>query len=78
MDAAERGIVGDVVASDIFVGQQAQEVLLEAGVRAVTSTPLMSARAAESFASIFIFYAAGPYAATQQSNLHANRGGVDV
>jgi hypothetical protein len=56
MDAAERVIVDDVVTSDIFVGQQVQEVLLEAGVRAVTSTPLMSARAAESFASIFLFF----------------------
>jgi GAF domain-containing protein len=42
MDAAERVIVDDVMTSEIFVGQPSQRVLLEAGVRAVTSTPLMS------------------------------------
>jgi two-component sensor histidine kinase len=42
MAAAERVIVDDVMTSEIFVGQPAQRVLLEAGVRAVTSTPLMS------------------------------------
>ncbi len=35
-------IVEDVLHSDIFAGQQSQAVLLDAGVRAVVSTPLMS------------------------------------
>jgi hypothetical protein len=40
MATAERVIVDDVMTSEIFVGQPSQRVLLEAGVRAVTSTPL--------------------------------------
>jgi PAS domain S-box-containing protein len=42
MDTAERVIVDDVMTSGIFVGQPSQRALLEAGVRAVASTPLMS------------------------------------
>jgi PAS domain S-box-containing protein len=42
MKSAERVIVEDVARSDIFVGQRSLDVLLEAGVRAVQSTPLVS------------------------------------
>ncbi len=35
-------IVEDILQSDIFAGQQSQAVLIEAGVRAIVSTPLMS------------------------------------
>jgi len=40
--SGERVIVEDVTLSDIFIGQPAQKVLLDAGVRAVISTPLTS------------------------------------
>ncbi|MBV8336131.1 MAG: response regulator, partial [Alphaproteobacteria bacterium] len=42
MQSAERVIVEDVTRSEIFAGQPALDVLLEAGVRAVQSTPLIS------------------------------------
>lgn len=42
MKTAERIIVDDVMTSSIFVGQPSQRILLEAGVRSVTSTPLIS------------------------------------
>jgi len=41
MRAGERVIVEDVTSSDIFAGQPAKDVLIEAGVRAVISTPLV-------------------------------------
>jgi hypothetical protein len=44
MRTAEQIIVDDVLTSKIFVGQPAQKVLLEAAVRAVVSTPLMSSK----------------------------------
>jgi two-component sensor histidine kinase len=37
-------VVEDVLTSDIFVGQPAQSVLLEAGVRSVVSTPLINSK----------------------------------
>jgi two-component sensor histidine kinase len=42
MRSGERVIVEDVTVSDIFLGQPSQTVLLDAGVRAVISTPLSS------------------------------------
>ena len=42
METKGQVIVEDVLHSEIFVGQQSQEVLIGAGVRAVISTPLMS------------------------------------
>ena len=42
MRSAERVIVEDVLESEIFAGQPSKEVLLDAGVRAVTSTPLLA------------------------------------
>jgi PAS domain S-box-containing protein len=42
MRSGERVIVEDVRESEIFAGQPSKEVLLDAGVRAVTSTPLMA------------------------------------
>jgi two-component sensor histidine kinase len=42
MQSATRVIVEDVVSSEIFAGQPSQKVLLDAGVRAVISMPLMS------------------------------------
>jgi two-component sensor histidine kinase/integral membrane sensor domain MASE1 len=42
MRSGERVIVEDVTLSEIFLGQPSQKVLLEAGVRAVISTPLTS------------------------------------
>jgi two-component sensor histidine kinase len=44
MHTAKQIIVDDVLTSKIFVGQPAQKVLLDAGVRAVVSTPLMSSK----------------------------------
>jgi len=44
MGAVKQIIVDDVLTSEIFVGQPAQKVLLDAGVRAVLSTPLMSSK----------------------------------
>ncbi len=41
-DAAERVIVEDVTQSEIFAGQPSLKVLLEANVRALQSTPLVS------------------------------------
>jgi PAS domain S-box-containing protein len=41
MRSGERVVVEDVAASRIFVGQTSKDVLLDAGVRAVISTPLM-------------------------------------
>jgi PAS domain S-box-containing protein len=42
MQANNQVIIEDVLNSEIFVGQQSQAVLIDAGVRAVVSTPLMS------------------------------------
>jgi hypothetical protein len=42
LKAAQRVIVGDVTTSPIFAGTAALEVLLDAGVRACQSTPLLS------------------------------------
>jgi PAS domain S-box-containing protein len=42
MQSAERVIVEDVTESEIFVGDPALDVMLEAGARAVQSTPLIS------------------------------------
>ena len=42
MRSGERVIVEDVTPSDIFAGQPSQQVLLDAGVRAVISVPLTS------------------------------------
>jgi two-component sensor histidine kinase len=44
MRTAKQIIVDDVLTSEIFVGQPAQKVLLDAAVRAVVSTPLMSSK----------------------------------
>jgi two-component sensor histidine kinase len=44
MRTTKQIIVDDVLTSEIFVGQPAQKVLLEAAVRAVVSTPLMSSK----------------------------------
>lgn len=44
MRTAKQIVVDDVLTSEIFVGQPAQKVLLEAAVRAVVSTPLMSSK----------------------------------
>jgi two-component sensor histidine kinase len=44
MSTAKQIIVDDVLTSEIFVGQPAQKVLLDAAVRAVVSTPLMSSK----------------------------------
>jgi two-component sensor histidine kinase len=44
MRAAKQIVVDDVLTSEIFAGQPAQKVLLEAAVRAVVSTPLMSSK----------------------------------
>jgi len=44
MGTAKQIIVDDVLTSAIFAGQTAQKVLLDAGVRAVVSTPLMSSK----------------------------------
>jgi two-component sensor histidine kinase len=44
MATNEQVIVDDVLTSEIFVGQPAQKVLLEAEVRAVISTPLRSSK----------------------------------
>lgn len=42
MRSSDRVIVEDVRENEIFAGQSSKEVLLHAGVRAVTSTPLMA------------------------------------
>jgi two-component sensor histidine kinase len=42
MKSGERVIVEDVRESEIFAAQPSKEVLLDAGVRAVTSTPLLA------------------------------------
>jgi PAS domain S-box-containing protein len=42
MRSGERVIVEDVRQSEIFAGQQSKDVLIDAGVCAVTSTPLMA------------------------------------
>jgi PAS domain S-box-containing protein len=42
MKSGERVIVEDIRESEIFAGQPSKEVLLDAGVRAVTSTPLLA------------------------------------
>ncbi|MBV8506628.1 MAG: PAS domain-containing protein, partial [Alphaproteobacteria bacterium] len=42
LQSAERVIVQDVTQSEIFAGQPSLDILLEAGVRAVQSTPLIS------------------------------------
>jgi signal transduction histidine kinase/ActR/RegA family two-component response regulator len=42
MNAAKRVVVGDVATSELFAGQPALDVLLDAGVRAVQSTPLVA------------------------------------
>jgi PAS domain S-box-containing protein len=42
MKSGKRVIVEDVRESEIFAGQPSKEVLLDAGLRAVTSTPLMA------------------------------------
>jgi len=42
MRSGERVIVEDVTVSEIFIGQPAQKVMLDAGARAVISTPLTS------------------------------------
>ena len=42
MRSGERVIVEDVRESEIFIGQPSKEVLLDAGVRAVTCTPLIA------------------------------------
>jgi two-component sensor histidine kinase len=42
MSSGQRVVVEDVLTSEIFVGQPAQTVLTDAGVRAVISSPLMS------------------------------------
>ena len=44
LQSGARVIVSDVLTSEIFVGQPAQEVLLAEQVRAVTSTPLVSSK----------------------------------
>jgi two-component sensor histidine kinase/CHASE1-domain containing sensor protein len=44
MHSCERVIVEDVMTSDIFSGQPSQQVLIDAGVLAVISTPLKSSR----------------------------------
>jgi two-component sensor histidine kinase len=44
MGTAKQIIVDDVLTSAIFAGQPAQKVLLDAGVRTVVSTPLMSSK----------------------------------
>lgn len=44
MATAKQIIVDDVLTSSIFAGQTAQKVLLDAGVRAVVSTPLLSSK----------------------------------
>ena len=42
LHTAQRVIVEDVATSEIFIGQSSQQVVLDAGVRAVISTPLTS------------------------------------
>jgi two-component sensor histidine kinase len=42
MRAGQRVVVEDVICSEIFAGKPSQMVLIDAGVRAVISTPLMS------------------------------------
>ncbi|HLH96179.1 MAG TPA: HWE histidine kinase domain-containing protein [Xanthobacteraceae bacterium] len=44
MDRAERVIVEDVETSAIFAGQPAKDVLLQAGIRAVVSSPLIGSK----------------------------------
>jgi len=44
MGTAKQIIVDDVLTSEIFVRQPAQKVLVDAGVRAVVSTPLLSSK----------------------------------
>src|SRR5215469_873971 len=44
MVSSEQVVVDDVLTSEIFVGQPAQKVLLDADVRAVMSTPLRSSK----------------------------------
>jgi signal transduction histidine kinase/CheY-like chemotaxis protein len=44
--AGEQVIVDDVTTSEIFAGRVSQKVLIEAGVRAVISTPLVSSQGA--------------------------------
>src|SRR5262249_36952195 len=44
LQSGQRVVVEDVTQSEIFAGQPALDVLLEAGVRAVQSTPLVSSR----------------------------------
>ena len=44
MGTAKQIIVDDILTSSIFAGKPAQKVLLDAGVRAVVSTPLMSSK----------------------------------
>ena len=44
MVSSEQVVVDDVLTSEIFVGQAAQKVLLDAEVRAVMSTPLRSSK----------------------------------
>src|SRR5262249_22394820 len=44
MASNEQVTVGDILTSEIFVGQPAQKVLLESDVRACVSTPLRSSK----------------------------------
>jgi len=44
MQSRQQVMVADVLTSEIFVGQPAQRVLLDAGVRAVVSTPVVSSK----------------------------------
>jgi two-component sensor histidine kinase len=44
MRSGERIVVEDVTTSEVFVGQPSMNVLVDVGVRAVVSTPLMSSR----------------------------------
>lgn len=46
LQSAARVIVADVTRSDVYAGQASQSVLLEAGVRACQSTPLISSTGA--------------------------------
>jgi GAF domain-containing protein len=46
MQALERIVVEDIIQSEIFAGQESLDVLLDAGVRAVQSTPLLSSSGA--------------------------------
>ena len=44
MRSGKRVIIEDVTTSEVFVGQPSMNVLVDVGVRAVISTPLMSSR----------------------------------